>query len=121
MMSSLNSTELPTTSSAALQKRLSKERECSLAESQSFDEIDKRLEVLLARVSSLETSLHKLSSTIPPYCSDDRGDTDEDLDALQNELDDEEHKFSDFVDDEEVDMKEDADDNQKLIEEMPEK
>ncbi|XP_017122904.1 uncharacterized protein LOC108143170 [Drosophila elegans] len=116
-MSSLSPSEKPSTSSD-LQKQHEKERECSLAETQNFDEIDKRLEMLLARVTTLERSLSKLNFTTQPSCTaGNREDTDEELEGLENVLNAQERLLSDSADGEDIEEKEGVDPIQDLPEE----
>ncbi|XP_016990429.2 uncharacterized protein LOC108052538 [Drosophila rhopaloa] len=113
-MSSSKSSEKPTTSSA-LQTQNATERV-----THGFDDIDKRLEMLLARVTTLESSLNKLNFTIKPGSGGVPEDTDEELEALQDELDAQEHQLSDLAEEEDIEEKEEFDHIEELTKENAE-
>ncbi|KAH8364524.1 hypothetical protein KR084_007555 [Drosophila pseudotakahashii] len=116
-MSSLKSTEKPTTSSA-MQKSFQKDHGCPLRDTESLEAIDNRLKNLLTRLATMESSLAELSVPLQAYFDD--GDTDQDLKALQVDLDDQETELSDLAADEETGEKEDFYDIEKFNEENSE-
>ncbi|XP_016965129.1 uncharacterized protein LOC108034699 [Drosophila biarmipes] len=110
-MSSVNSSATPTTS-AAVQKQSSKDQECTMVDPQEIEEIDKRLKSLVARLTTLENSLADLSSPLQTYFDGDHGDTDRELETLQDALDVQDQELSDLVADENIGDKKDVHDEE---------
>ncbi|XP_016994434.2 uncharacterized protein [Drosophila takahashii] len=118
-MSSLKSTEKPTTSSA-MQKSIQKDHGCPLRDTESLEAIDNRLKNLLTRLTTMENSLAELSVPLQAYFDEDHGDTDQDLKDLQDALNDQDTELSDLADDEETGEKDDVCNVEELNEENSE-